>query len=131
MRAERDADIHVDLKNVDLPARWRALLIRAGFSTCSEILLLQPFALAKRTGLSEREVEDLLFIVSEGALAASASVPVSVFDHVAHDEDSVSPFLTTGDRGLDGLLGGGVPVGSVTELAGQPSVSLPLSIDNI
>lgn len=109
-------ELNVELGRVDLPNRWRALLVRAGFVSCAEVLLLAPFALAKRTGLSERDVFDLLHVVSEGALVACGSTASPV-------ASASQNRLSTGDDGIDRLLGGGLHIGSLTELAGQPSVS--------
>lgn len=116
MTTDSPDDVTLELKSVDLPARWRALLLRAGFLSCAEILLVSPALLVKRTSLTDVEVDELLSIVSWAVVEGSRSVPVPV----SNVDLESKAFATTGDEGIDRLLGGGLRVGSVTEIAGQP-----------
>lgn len=111
----------------------------AGFLTASEALLTPPASLAKRTKLPPTDISELLLELSIAAsstpLAATQTVASLVGSRSrargsaeAREETNGAALeqvrkerrtISLGDEGLDALLGEGVPLGSVTEVAGQ------------
>ena len=83
-----------------------------------DLLTLDVFEIHRRTGLSVVDVQNLVTDV----LAALASGTDGEAKTAAERERDFA-FLTTGDKRIDGLLGGGVPSGSLTEVAGERFIS--------
>ncbi|KAI5480536.1 hypothetical protein MNV49_000232 [Pseudohyphozyma bogoriensis] len=109
-----------------------------GFLTSSEVLLATPQLIAKRTRLPpadipvlvaelakavekpskthSRTVADILGLKEPTDEAAST---LASQDEFAELGDNEVDWFTTSDEGLDVLLGNGVRLGSITEIAGQ------------
>lgn len=96
-------------QNPDLNPRIVAALRRVNV-TLEEVLALNPVILQKTTGLSPADVETLRSASCSGP-APTPAVRLSA-----------TPSLGSGCRLIDGLLGGGLPLGSVTELFGPSAV---------
>ena len=108
----------------------------AGFITASEVLLTPPPVLVSKTRLSPKDVSQLLLelsqLLSDTPLARTATVmelagPRRV---IAERTDSSTTEaavdllrerrnFTVGDAAIDTLLGDGIQLGSITEIAGQ------------
>ncbi|BGP35574.1 DNA repair protein rhp57 [Rhodotorula toruloides] len=114
---------NVELKDLaSLTPKYRAHLVKAGYLTAAEVLLSSPSALTQRTKLPPTEVLHLLSAISHAVCSLPSTVDKSVAETVEEDErKGLGAVFTTGDEGLDLLLGGGIRVGSLTELAGQSS----------
>ncbi|BGP27833.1 DNA-repair protein XRCC3 [Rhodotorula toruloides] len=114
---------NVELKELaSLTPKYRAHLVKAGYLTAAEVLLSSPTALTQRSKLPPTEVLHLLSELSHVVCSLPSTVDKSVAEIVEEDEKSgLRAAFTTGDEGLDSLLGGGIRVGSLTELAGQSS----------
>lgn len=95
----------------------------AGYLTAAEVLLSSPSVLVQRSKLSPTEVLALLSEISHAVCSLPSTVDKSVAEIVeADDKSGLGAVCSTGDEGLDLLLGGGIRVGSLTELAGQSCV---------
>jgi len=79
-----------------------------------DLLTLDVFEIHRRTGLSVIDVQNLVTDV----LAAFATGTEGETKTAAERERDFA-FLTTGDKRIDELLGGGLPSGSLTEVAGE------------
>ncbi|KAJ8291629.1 DNA repair protein XRCC3 [Rhodotorula toruloides] len=114
---------NVELKELaSLTPKYRAHLVKAGYLTAAEVLLSSPSALTQRTKLPPAEVLHLLSSISHAVCSLPSTVDKSVAEIVEEEErKGLGAVFTTGDEGVDLLLGGGIRVGSLTELAGQSS----------
>ena len=108
----------------------------ATLTTASDALKLSPAQLAARTRLPQPECHQLLHQVAVGLCALPQNDARTVAEILELEqlegeegEKEVSALdvdearfvrrFTTGDPGLDRLLGGGIELGNVTEVAGQ------------
>ncbi|GAA6005812.1 uncharacterized protein JCM10292_004646 [Rhodotorula paludigena] len=113
------------MQNVELRAlpsltpKYRAHLVKAQYLTAAEVLLTPPPILARRTKLPPADIAHLLDELARAVCSIEQSRDRTVAELCAGEEGT--RVLTTGDAGLDELLGGGVRVGSLTEIAGQSS----------
>ncbi|XP_069714381.1 DNA repair protein RAD51 homolog 2 isoform X3 [Phaenicophaeus curvirostris] len=92
-------------------------LSRHQITTCQDVLCLSLLELMKVTGQSYYDVQKLLRKVSR------ACAPKMQTAYEMKMRNSVSPssaFLSTTLRGLDQVLQGGVPCGSLTEITSPP-----------
>lgn len=90
---------------------------------------MPPATLAKKTMLSLGEVNALILELAEavGEPVGAASHTVANLLGLAPENDDLEPVrrassVTTGDPRMDGLLGGGVQVGHITEFVGEACV---------
>ncbi|KAK9474374.1 RecA family ATPase, partial [Dipodascopsis tothii] len=86
----------------------------ASFST-TDLLTLEPTELARRCAHSANEIRALVQAVTRAlqATLATAGGPD------ARDAFPATAHISTGDAALDAALGGGVPTGALTEIAGE------------
>ncbi|GAA5908338.1 hypothetical protein JCM5296_001286 [Sporobolomyces johnsonii] len=111
---------NVELRNLStLTSKYRAHLIKARYLTAAEVLLTPAHVLAQRTKLSQFEVNQLLQELSAAVLQQDKAKDRTVAELVQRQEKLEDGLITLGDAGLDELFGGGVRVGSLTEIAGQ------------
>lgn len=114
----------------DFPIRYAQRLQRAGFTTASEVILINPENLKSQTGLSSEDVQDVYQSLS---MICSPKV-FTVSQHLLEDDHS---FISLGSPGLDRLFGShptGIPTGLLTEITGESSsgktcMSLQLSLN--
>lgn len=102
------------VSNLILPStRVLQALDSAGIQTV-DLLTLDVFEIHRRTQLSVIDVQNLV----KDVIAALSG---SVNDRVKNAEQRIQEFsfLTTGDARVNELLGGGIPTGSLTEIAGE------------
>lgn len=108
----KDEDNLTHLEN----KRYRAYLLKSGFTTFAEVLSSPPGALIQRTRLSAVEIDTCL------SLCARYRLPVcTTVSSLCEIEEEV---LKSGDESLDALLGGGLRPGTITELVGEASAPL-------
>ncbi|KTW30535.1 uncharacterized protein T551_01818 [Pneumocystis jirovecii RU7] len=81
---------------------------RARVSTL-DLLTLDPIEISRKTSMTVMEAEELICRVVEGCIP-------KVQKFLLEEEKQ---FLTTGDRVIDGVLSGGIPLGHVIEIAGE------------
>ncbi|GAA6038831.1 hypothetical protein JCM8097_002917 [Rhodosporidiobolus ruineniae] len=112
----------VELREVKFNPRLRAKLLQAQFLTAAEVLLCPPAQLARRAKLSPLEASQVVHDLSVAVCARENARDRTISELVERDEQAGrATTMTTGDAGLDELLGGGLRVGSVTEVAGHSS----------
>jgi DNA repair protein RAD57 len=88
-------------------------LENAGLFTV-DLLTLDVFEIHRRTQLSVIDVQNL---VKDVISAMSRNVESEV--KTAQERIQDFSFLTSGDETINGLLGGGIPTGSLTEVTGE------------
>ncbi|KAK4058308.1 DNA repair protein rhp57 [Microbotryomycetes sp. JL221] len=124
---------NAELRDLQLTSKWRSYLIKAGFLTASEVLLTSPQELVKKTRLAPNDVTQLLLEVAAAATDQPNSRAWTVSSHPscsANHQDSnygaseahaptARHSITLGDDGIDLLLGEGIQLGTLTEIAGQ------------
>jgi DNA repair protein RAD57 len=89
-------------------------LENAGLQTV-DLLTLNVYEIHRRTQLSIIEVQDLVRDVIAALSETLENEQIKTADERLQD----LAFLTTGDEGINGLLGGGIPTGSLTEVTGE------------
>lgn len=100
-----------------LDKRQRESLVEAGISTV-EMLATTPLQeLVKLAGFGEKSAKEKWQHAKDTVLGVSF---VSAKDY--YERQKSKPFLTTGSKALDGILGGGVKVGELTEFWGEETV---------
>ncbi|KAK4050090.1 DNA repair protein rhp57 [Microbotryomycetes sp. JL201] len=134
---------NVELRELQLESKWISYLIKAGYLTASEVLLTPPAVLAKKTKLPLWEMSQLLSDVSLATMSMPLSKCWTISEHPSCTASLVrSPssgrmpdeppqrWITSGDDGVDALLGNGIPLGTLTEIAGQSQVAARTVIAN-
>ncbi|GAA6013514.1 hypothetical protein JCM10207_008876 [Rhodosporidiobolus poonsookiae] len=112
----------VELRELKVSPKLRAKLLQAQYLTAAEVLLTPPATLARRAKLSPAEAARLVHEIAVAACARDGARAETIAELVRRDEREGRPgAMTTGDAGLDELLGGGIRVGSMTEVAGHSS----------
>lgn len=101
----------------------------AGFTTSTEVLFTPIAALSERFKLSTSECQDIVNAVVRHRFAQSYDSQrtrcfhsQSVADQLGQlnlDEPESNRRLSTGDAGLDRVLGGGIVPGALTEFSGE------------
>eukprot|EP00890_Picochlorum_soloecismus_P002830 jgi/Picsp_1/3548/NSC_06386-R1_rad51 homolog c ( cerevisiae) len=121
--ADQAAELgQVDISLLGLPPSVREKLYVAGYTRISDFAGIQPLDLSSETGLS---YEDAM-VVLEHALPLAAGGE-KIFDgmnsarEVYQREKSMGKIITF-SAGMDKMLGGGVPLGQVTEFCGVPGI---------
>ncbi|BGP43673.1 DNA repair protein rhp57 [Rhodotorula kratochvilovae] len=109
---------NVELRHLPLSPKYRAHLLKAQYLTAAEVLLTPPAALSRRTKLPPADCAALLLELSAAVCALDPAHDRTVAEIADAGETGV---LTTGDAGIDELLGGGVRVGTLAEIAGHSS----------
>ena len=89
-------------------------LDNAGLQTV-DLLTLNVYEIHRRTKLSVIEVQDLV----RDVIAALSDTLENGQIKTAEERLQDFAFLTTGDERINGLLGGGIPTGSLTEITGE------------
>lgn len=103
------------LSKLDTPSsRVLQALDNAGLHMV-DLLTLDVFEIHRRTQLSVIDVQNL---VKDVINALNECVPPDSLKTAAERLDDLK-FLTTGDGMINGLLGGGIPTGSLTEVTGE------------
>lgn len=107
----------------------KALLRAGGFRTLQDLVAVAPVQLARELGMDGKKVFELVEEIKRAAAGASGRSPGSassggpiVRNALAMLEESerCSAQVVTYGKAIDQLLGGGVPVGLLTELCGVP-----------
>ncbi|GAA5988781.1 hypothetical protein JCM5350_002937 [Sporobolomyces pararoseus] len=112
---------NVEIRQLDLSPRYTAHLLRAQYTTAAEVLLTPFYQLAHKTGLSQLDVEQLVFDLSQAVLAREEAECCSIAQLAGSENERSSRGgrISFGDSEIDLLFDGGVRVGSLTEIAGQ------------
>ena len=108
----------VDLSTLPLARSLVDTLLSHGFRYVSELKSLKPLDLAKELDIS---ADDALMILQSVANPTGESIKsASAKEIYLHLERSKS--IITFSRSIDKLLGGGVPLGQLTEFCGVPGI---------
>ncbi len=83
-----------------------------GYSTIEVLATTSPTELASAVAISERFAKQLI----KEAQKTLGFAPITAAEFFELEEEK--PRLTTGSSNIDQILGGGVPVGAITELSG-------------
>ncbi|XP_066507469.1 DNA repair protein RAD51 homolog 3 [Hoplias malabaricus] len=114
-------------------------LIQSGFRTAADLLDIQPLQLRKETGVSEDEAVEVLQTLGvdaqseqQRAQTQSFSESVTALDLLQQEQNQGR--VVTFCSELDTALGGGLPVGTTTEICGAPGIGktqlcLQLAVD--
>ncbi|XP_025894012.1 DNA repair protein RAD51 homolog 2 isoform X2 [Nothoprocta perdicaria] len=105
------------LRRAKLPQELCERLGRHQITTCQDFLCLPLLELMKVTGQSYSNVQKLLCKVS---LACAPKMQTAYEMKVRRTVNPSSAFLSTSLHGLDEVLHGGVPCGSLTEITSPP-----------
>jgi DNA repair protein RAD57 len=89
-------------------------LENAGLQTV-DLLTLDAFEIHRRTQLSVIDVRKLVKDVIDALTHTLEHGLIKTAEERTRD----FAFITTGDKALDALLGGGIPTGSLTEITGE------------
>ncbi|XP_034027708.1 DNA repair protein RAD51 homolog 3 [Thalassophryne amazonica] len=90
---------------------------RAGFQSTADLLHLQPLQLSKEAGLSQQEALEVLQAVRRNVDERRSMTALELL----HKEEELRSIVTFSSA-LDAALGGGLPVGKITEICGIPGV---------
>ncbi|TWW56050.1 DNA repair protein RAD51 homolog 3 [Takifugu flavidus] len=107
-------------------------LVSAGFQFTTDLLHVKPQQLSKEAALNQQEALEVLQAVrraDEGAASSSSTA----LELLQKEEEELRSIVTFSSQ-LDAALGGGAPVGRVTEVCGVPGVGktqlcLQLAVD--
>lgn len=92
----------------------------ADFSTAADILLPSTAELNKKLRVTNIQiVHDLVHAVSKAIVPAVSTVDQLLPEVDVGAEEGKTWWLGTGDDGLDNALGGGLRVGTLTEITGE------------
>ena len=101
-------------------------MLLAGFNFSSDVLLISTGDVAKKTKLRYAEAQSLVGAISKALTPRSWTVAELVDRRETEqgvDEGEgtqrAEGWLSTGDKGLDQLLGGGLKIGCLTEITGE------------
>ncbi|KAM9817489.1 DNA repair protein XRCC3 [Neosynchiropus ocellatus] len=118
--AEPSCRGRLDWDQLELRPLIRAAVSRARISSIQEVLCSSELELQKSTGLSRSDVQ-LLLLAAASACRRHAPTPVNRLDLEKSRWLDAGHRLSLGCPLLDQLLRGGLPVGGITELAGESS----------
>lgn len=133
--------MHRTIASLPLAPSVKIKLASAGFDTCADLKDLRPLQLCKETGISQEEALEVLQTLRStngqgvvnsmgGACSARGGVTALQLLQKEHDLGDIITFCSA----LDSALGGGIPVGTTTEVCGAPGVGktqlcLQLAVD--
>ncbi|BEI81281.1 hypothetical protein CcaverHIS002_0204410 [Cutaneotrichosporon cavernicola] len=110
------------IESLGLKQEYANACARAGLSTASDVLLAVPADLAKKlrnASAAPVPIPNLVRAVSQAIAPQVHSAASFLLPPEGVEEGAVPAFISTGDAGLDAMLGGGVRVGGITEITGE------------
>ncbi|XP_067113616.1 DNA repair protein RAD51 homolog 3 [Osmerus mordax] len=96
-------------------------LLNAGFQSSADLCDLQPFQLSKDAGISQEEAVEVLQAVKCESVQEREAVEKLTALELLQKEQELGNIVTFCSA-LDMALGGGLPVGKVTEVCGAPGI---------
>lgn len=107
------------------------MLIVAGFTHAGEVLFPSPGDLNKKLKFSRLEqVHDLVKSVSRALVPEPLGFGHLTREYDPKDDYREGEWVRTGDAGIDTALGGGLRVGTITEIAGERLVIAINTVNN-
>ncbi|KAM9321222.1 DNA repair protein RAD51 homolog 3 [Gastrophryne carolinensis] len=110
-----------ELGSFPLAPPVRCRLVAAGFHTLQDVIDLPASEVARESGISEDAAQEALKIIKrQSEINLSQSPKFTALDLIEQEQaqGAVITFCST----LDEILGGGVPLGKITEICGPPGV---------
>lgn len=119
-----------ELNTFSLSPLLRSKLVNSGFVVVEDVIGLKPSELSKELGIDAKEAVELLQLVRDSNEQRESAVTALDLLHSVHNQQ---PIITFSEQ-LDTLLGGGVPLGKMTEFSGAPGAGktqmcMQLSVD--
>jgi Rad51 len=116
------------VSNLASPPSSRVLqaLDNAGLHTV-DLLSLDVFEIHRRTRLSVIDVQNLV----RDVIAALSDTVENNQKRTAKERDQAFAFLTTGDKRINELLGGGIYAGSLTEVTGERFNTISMRLTSV
>jgi len=97
------------------------ILQDAGFESCQDVLSLSPTELAAELSISQKEALEIRKTVENVQLDEPATTEDdSAFSMLQQEESQTG--IVTFSAALDEMIGGGIPVGKITEFCGAPGM---------
>eukprot|EP00884_Botryococcus_braunii_P002529 jgi/Botrbrau1/12277/Bobra.0323s0017.1 len=122
-----------DILTLPLPPYLRQILINSGLKTVADYAGLGPVELARDLGISQ---EDALLVLNVSNIEHFVEKGLTDVRSAAqlYEKEASAKKIITFCPGLDGILGGGVCTGQITEFCGAPGVGktqlgIQLSVD--
>ncbi|KAL5463405.1 hypothetical protein EMCRGX_G032298 [Ephydatia muelleri] len=106
------------LDSLAIPPRIVAALKKAGLAHIRCVLTHSASDLARKTGLSRREIDNVLVLLSKTALPRGGTPSTALELHREQSKRANQGRLTTGCHVIDSHLCGGLLVQGITEIAG-------------
>lgn len=115
-----------DVSTLPISPKLIEKLLENGFRFVSDLASIKPLELSKEISIS---VDAALSIIR----AVDSSRPEKVLDKISSAKDLLAnqrgnKFIITFARSVDNILGGGIPIGQVTEICGVPGVGYNVSL---
>ncbi|XP_062815015.1 DNA repair protein RAD51 homolog 3 isoform X5 [Anolis carolinensis] len=117
-----------DVGSLPLAPGLRAKLVAAGFQTAGDLTETGPCQLSKEAGISKEEALEILQVVkreqpNEGGKSSGEATSFRKYTALELlEEEQAQGFIVTFCSALDGVLGGGIQLGKITEICGAPGV---------
>ncbi|XP_059188641.1 DNA repair protein RAD51 homolog 3 [Centropristis striata] len=113
------------VSSLSLSPSVKVKLVNAGFQFSSDLLQLKPLQLSKEAGLSQQEALEVLQAVRRDTgggdeATGGGGASLTALELLQKEEETRS--IITFSSQLDGVLGGGMPIGKTTEICGAPGV---------
>eukprot|EP01041_Mallomonas_annulata_P013143 gene13143-27795_t len=119
-----------EVSSLPLAQNTIVALLENGFKYVADLQISQPLDLSQELSIP---VEDALSIILTAQSSTKINVSQTAKDLILQT-DSSNRSIITFSRAVDTMLGGGVPLGQVTEICGMPGcgktqIGIQLSLD--
>ena len=119
-----------DVRSLPIAPSMSELLIKNGFHCVCDLEQLGPLELSKEVGISVEEASSVLNAIAPGTLSGTGNsiadeigggLAVSTAKDHSLKTQNLKPIITF-CKSIDTMLGGGIPMGQITEVCGIPGV---------
>ena len=119
-----------DVRSLPIAPSMSELLIKNGFHCVCDLEQLGPLELSKEVGISVEEASSVLNAIAPGTLNGTGNsfvdeigggLAVSTAKDHSLKTQNLKPIITF-CKSIDTMLGGGIPMGQITEVCGIPGV---------
>jgi RAD51-like protein 2 len=113
-----------EISTFPLSLQQKNKLLKKGFKNINDLQNLTPTELAKEIEVSKEEALEILKIIKKEENNYIINEGVSAFDLLKKDllNNNKINFITTFNSSMDEMLGGGIPLGKITEFSGVPGI---------